>query len=134
MSPNHFLIGSKMKSWTIHVQMGNLEAIGSDVPNFVKHIPKVPKSVLRWEMTSNCLFHMNVKGNLSSYQHVSICLTTQLWTLTRSTGPARLAFKRKERRKSLCFPVLKNPPSVRNGVVWSHHLLFIFAFKMEKIK
>ena len=26
-APNHFLMGSKMKSWTIHVQMGILEAI-----------------------------------------------------------------------------------------------------------
>ena len=57
-----------------------------------------------------------------------------LWTLTRSTGPAQLAFKRKERMKKLSFPVLKNPPSVRNGVVWSRHLLFIFVFKMGKIK
>ena len=43
-----------------------------------------------------------------------------LWTLTRSTGPTRLAFKRKERNE--------------NGVVWSRHLLFIFVFKMGKIK
>ena len=49
-TPNHFLMGSKMISWTIHVQMGNLEAIGSDVPNlmkdvsnFVKDVPRVPK-------------------------------------------------------------------------------------------
>ena len=26
-APNHFLIGSKIKSWTIHVQMGNPKAI-----------------------------------------------------------------------------------------------------------
>ena len=26
-APNHFLIGSKMKSWTIYVQMEDLEAI-----------------------------------------------------------------------------------------------------------
>ena len=42
--------------------------------------------------------------------------------------------KEKKERKSLCFLVLKNPPLVRNGVVWSHHLLFIFIFKMAKIK
>ena len=30
-TPNPFLIGSKMKSWTIHVQMGVSEAIGSNV-------------------------------------------------------------------------------------------------------
>ena len=57
-----------------------------------------------------------------------------LWTLTRSTGSTRLAFKRKERMKKLSFPFLKNPPSVRNSVVWSRHLLFIFIFKMGKIK
>ena len=27
-TPNHFLMGSKMKSWTIHVQMGVPETIG----------------------------------------------------------------------------------------------------------
>ena len=46
MGPNHFLIGSKMKSWTIHVQMGVPEVIGSDVPNLVKNnIPNFVKSV-----------------------------------------------------------------------------------------
>ena len=59
-APNYFLIGSKMKQWTIHVQMGNLEAIRSDVsnlmknvPNFVKDIPRVPKCILRWRSTPN---------------------------------------------------------------------------------
>ena len=54
-APNHFLMGFKMKSWTTHVQMGNPEAIGSDipifvkdVPNFVKDVPRVPKCVPRW--------------------------------------------------------------------------------------
>ena len=45
LAPNHFLMGSKMKSWTIHVQMGVLEVIGSDVPNLVKNIPNFVKSV-----------------------------------------------------------------------------------------
>ena len=31
--PNHFLMGSKMKSWTIPVKMGDPKTIGSDVPN-----------------------------------------------------------------------------------------------------
>ena len=44
-TPNHFLMGFKMKSWTIHVQMGDLEAIGSNVPNFVNDVPMVPKCV-----------------------------------------------------------------------------------------
>ena len=35
----HFLMGSKMKLWTIHVQMGVPEAIGSNVPNLIKHVP-----------------------------------------------------------------------------------------------
>ena len=54
-TPNHFLMGSKMKSWTIYVQMGVLEAIGLDVPNFIKNVPyfvkdvpRVPKCVPRW--------------------------------------------------------------------------------------
>ena len=55
LAPNQFLMGSKMKSWTIHVQMGIPKTIGSDVPNlmkdvlnFVKDVPRVPKCVLRW--------------------------------------------------------------------------------------
>ena len=54
------LMGSKMKSWTIHVQMEDLEAKGSDVPNlikdvpnFVKDVPRVPKCVPRWGSTPN---------------------------------------------------------------------------------
>ena len=61
-TPNHFLMGSKMKSWTINVQMGNPKAIGSnvpnlmkdvpnfvkDVPNFVNDVPIFPKSIMRW--------------------------------------------------------------------------------------
>ena len=53
-SPNHFLTGSKMKLWTIHIQMGVPKAMGSnvpnlinDVPNFVKDVPRVPKCVSR---------------------------------------------------------------------------------------
>ena len=52
---NHFLMGSKMKSWTIHAQIGDLEAIESnvlnlmkDVSNFVKDVPNVPKCIPRW--------------------------------------------------------------------------------------
>ena len=59
-APNHFLMGSKMKSWTIHVQMRLSKAIGldvpnlmKDVPNFVKDIPRVPKCVSRWGSTPN---------------------------------------------------------------------------------
>ena len=54
-TPNHFLMGFKMKSWTIHVQMGILETIRldvpilmKDIPNFVKDVPRVPKCVSRW--------------------------------------------------------------------------------------
>ena len=57
-TPNHFLMGFKMKSWTIHVQMGDPKTIGSDVPhlmkdipNFVKDVPSVPKYVPRWGST-----------------------------------------------------------------------------------
>ena len=51
---NHLLMGSKMKSCTIHVQMQDPKAIGSDVPNlmkdvpnFVKDVPRVPNCVSR---------------------------------------------------------------------------------------
>ena len=46
-APNYFLMGSKMKSWTIHVQMGVSETIGLDVPNFVNDVPRVPKCISR---------------------------------------------------------------------------------------
>ena len=46
-TPNHFIMGSKMKSWTIHVQMGDLEATGSDVPNLMKDVPNFVKDVPR---------------------------------------------------------------------------------------
>ena len=52
--PNHFLMGSKMKSCVIHVQRGVPEAIGLDVPNLIKdvlnfgkNVPRVPKCILR---------------------------------------------------------------------------------------
>ena len=48
LTPNYFLMGSKIKSWTIHVQMGVLKAIGLDVPNFVKDVPRVPNCIPRW--------------------------------------------------------------------------------------
>ena len=64
---NHLLMGSKMKSCTIHVQMENPKAIGSDVPNlmkdvpnFVKVVPSIPKCIPRWESTPN-LFLMGLK-------------------------------------------------------------------------
>ena len=44
---NYFLVGSKMKSWTIHVQMGVSKTIGSDVPNLMKDVPKFVKDVQR---------------------------------------------------------------------------------------
>ena len=42
-TPNHILMGFKMKSLTIHVQMGVPKTIGSDVPNLMKDVPSVPK-------------------------------------------------------------------------------------------
>ena len=42
-TPNHFLMGSKMKSWTIYVQMGAPKTIGSDVPNLMKNVPNFVK-------------------------------------------------------------------------------------------
>ena len=52
-TPDHFLMGSKMKSCIIYIQMGDPETIGSvpnfmnDVPNFVKDVPSIPKCILR---------------------------------------------------------------------------------------
>ena len=51
-APDHFLKGSKMKSWTIGVQMGDLEAVGSDVPNLMKDVPNFVKDVPR---VTNCV-------------------------------------------------------------------------------
>ena len=46
---------SKRNLWTIHVEMGVSESVGSDilnlmkdVPNFVKDVPRVPKWDLKW--------------------------------------------------------------------------------------
>ena len=62
-TPNHFLMNSKMKSWTIHVQMGVPKTIRSDVPhlmnnvpNFVKDVPRVSKCIPRWGSISNHLW------------------------------------------------------------------------------
>ena len=44
-TPKHFLMGSKMKLWTVHVQMGFPKAIGSDVPNLIKDVPNLMKNV-----------------------------------------------------------------------------------------
>ena len=59
-TPNHILMGSKMKSWTLHIQMGVPKTIGSDIPyliknvsNFVQDVPTVPKYVPRWGSAPN---------------------------------------------------------------------------------
>ena len=44
-APNNFLMGSKMKSWIIHVQMVVPEAIGLNVPNLMNDVPNVVKDV-----------------------------------------------------------------------------------------
>ena len=48
----HFLMGSKMKSWTIRGQMGDPKAVGSDVPNLMKDVPNFVKDVPR---VTNCV-------------------------------------------------------------------------------
>ena len=37
-TPNHFLMGFKMKLWTIHIQIGVLKATRWDKPNFTKNV------------------------------------------------------------------------------------------------
>ena len=44
-TPNNFLMGSKMKSWIIHVQMVVPEVIGLDVPNLMNDVPNFVKDV-----------------------------------------------------------------------------------------
>ena len=46
-------MGSKMKSCIIHVQIRVPKAIGSDVPNFVRDVPSVPKCIPRWGSALN---------------------------------------------------------------------------------
>ena len=60
-------MGFLKKLWTIHVEIGVSESIGSnvpnlmkdvpylikDVPNFVKDVPKVQKCVPKWGSTPN---------------------------------------------------------------------------------
>ena len=46
---NPFLMGCQIKLWSIHVQMGVLEALGSDVPNLMKDVPNFIKDVPRSE-------------------------------------------------------------------------------------
>ena len=57
---NHFLMDSKLKLWTIHVPIGVPEAIGLNVPNFIKDVPtfvmdvpRVPKCIPMWGSTPN---------------------------------------------------------------------------------
>ena len=45
IAPKHFLIGSKMKLWTIHVRMGVPKVIESDVPNLIKDVPNLMKDI-----------------------------------------------------------------------------------------
>ena len=45
LAPNNFLMGFKMKSWIIHVQMVVSKAIGLDVPNSMKDVPNFVKNV-----------------------------------------------------------------------------------------
>ena len=44
-APNIFLMGSKMKSWIINVQMMVPEVIGLDVPNLMNDVPNFVKDV-----------------------------------------------------------------------------------------
>ena len=46
---NPFRMGCQIKLWSIHVQMGVLEALGSDVPNLMKDVPNFIKDVPRSE-------------------------------------------------------------------------------------
>ena len=43
----------QMNKWTMERKIGVPLARGLDVSNFLKDVPRVPKSVLEYEMTSN---------------------------------------------------------------------------------
>ena len=51
-----------------------------------------------------------------------------LWTLTRSTGPARLAFKRKERKEKLVFSSFEKPAPGEERCCMESPLTFYFYF------
>ena len=70
-TPNHFLIGSKMKLWTMSYKMGVSTTTGSDVPNFVKDVPNFPKHVSRWGSATN---------------HFLMGFQMKLWTLDDKMG------------------------------------------------
>ena len=60
LTPKHFLMGFKIKLWTMHVRMGVPETIGFDVPNLIKdvpnlmkNVPRVPNCFPRWGWTPN---------------------------------------------------------------------------------
>ena len=60
IDPQSLCYGFLNEIWTIHVEMGVSESVGSDVPNlmkdvpnFVKDVPRVPKCILRWGSTPN---------------------------------------------------------------------------------
>ena len=63
-TPNHFLIGSKMKLWTMSYKMRVSTTIGSDVPNFPKHVS-------RWGSATN---------------HFLMGFQMKLWTLGDKMG------------------------------------------------
>ena len=51
-----------------------------------------------------------------------------LWTLTRSTGPARLAFKRKERNEKFVFSSFEKPALGEEQCCLESPLTFYFCF------
>ena len=60
IDPQSLTCGFLNKLWTLHVEMGVLESIGSDVPNlmkdvpnFVNDVPRVQKSVMKWRSAPN---------------------------------------------------------------------------------
>ena len=79
LTPNHFLIGSQKKLWTINVQMGVLEALRSNVPNFEKHVPdfvkdvpRVPKCIPRWGSTPNHFFMGSKMKSWTIHVHMGV--------------------------------------------------------------
>ena len=83
-----------MKFWTIDVQIGVLEAIRLDVPNFVKDVPRVLKCFLRWGSTP---------------KHFLIGYKVKLWTILIHMGVPEVI-------GSDVSNLIKNVPNLINGV------------------
>ena len=67
-----------MKLWTINVEMGVSESVGSDVPNLMKNVPNFVKDVLN--------FVNDVQGSTNAFRSGDRPQITLFWVLKRNSG------------------------------------------------